>query len=84
MEDLDKFEPEKASHSDIWPEFLDDKGYTIKRDALLIGTYNAKMHIVFPEMAPKHLSRLKASMEFLCMEGKMHIAVGKVTSFEVN
>lgn len=69
-------------YSMVWPEFLDQSGHSIKTGIPLVGTYRAKMHIVVPEMVPKHLARLKIGTEFYCMEGAMRVALGRVTDLK--
>lgn len=83
-EDIENLGLEKAPHSDVWPEFLDQSGDSIKTDVPFMGTYDAKMHIVFSHMVPKHLSRLKVGTKFYCMEGLKRMAVGKVTHLKID
>ena len=82
-EDIDSLGLEKAPHSDVWPDFLDQSGNSIETGIPLIGTYSAKMHIVFPHMIPKHLARLKIGTQFFCMEGHRQMAIGTVTHLNI-
>ena len=83
-EDIETLGFEGAPHSDVWPEFLDHSGHSIETGIPLVGTYYAKMHIVFPHMILKHLERLTIGTEFYCMEGQYRMAIGKVTDLNID
>ena len=82
-EDFANLGLEGAPHSDVWPEFLDHSGRSIETGIPLVGTYHAKMHIVFDHMVPKHFARLEIGTKFYCMEGELRAAVGTVTDLKV-
>jgi len=66
--------------SDVWPEFIESNGNAIAEDIPLSGILNARMHIVFPEMMPTHMKRIKVGTRFYCMEGDRKCAEGVVTT----
>jgi len=75
--------PDSFYVSDVWPEFLDSHGASIETGVPLIGSYAAKMHIVFPEMIEKHFQKLSVGTQFYCMEGYMKAAQGRVTKLNL-
>jgi len=75
-----KLKGHPLSVCDIWPEFLDKNGNTIIDDRPLIGTYNAKMHILFKENAEGYLAKLRQNPKFYCIEF-FAVAEGIVTEF---
>jgi hypothetical protein len=70
---------EHDSHSDVFPEFVNDAGETIPDTQPLSGTLKARMHIIFPNMVPIHLNRVRVGTRFYCMEGLRKMASGIVT-----
>lgn len=63
----------------IWPNFLDDDGTPIEKGIPLIGTYNARMHILVREMMDYHRKRILVGLKFNCHEGARIVARGVVT-----
>ena len=69
--------------SDVWPEFLDEGGMAIPNNVPLIGSYTARMHIIFDDMIEKHFKRLRIGTKFYCTEGSMKTAEGIVSKLSV-
>jgi hypothetical protein len=82
-EDYEKYAPNNPPISDVWPDFLDENGLAIVSGVPLIGSYTAKMHIIFDNMVEKHFERLKVGTKFYCTEGSMKTAEGVVTKLSV-
>lgn len=72
--------PDGATQSNVWPEFIDEAGETIPDDVPLHGTLKARMHIMFPNMVPEHLSRVYVGMRFYCKEASRRVAAGVITA----
>jgi hypothetical protein len=70
----------ELEHSDVFPEFVDGNGETIPHTQPLSGTLKARMHIIFPNMVPIHLGRVRLGTRFFCMEGARKVASGVVTA----
>ena len=66
--------------SDVWPNFLDENDMSIADDIPLFGELKARMHIIFANMIPIHMKRIKIGTVFYCMEGKRKCAQGVVTA----
>jgi len=77
---VEKFGDE-ASVYDVYPEFLDEKGNSIKKGVPCTGTLNAVMHALSPEI---HFPRIKIGTKFYHMDGPMIVAVGTVTKLSVD
>lgn len=79
-EDVEKL-GDMASVSDVWPEFLDKEGNSIKKGVPCTGTLNAVMHALSPEL---HFARIKVGTKFYHMDGHIIVAIGTVTKLSVD
>ena len=79
-EDVEKF-GEQAGVYDVFPEFLDENGNSIKNDVPCTGKLNAVMHALSPEL---HFPRIKIGTKFYHYDGRFIVAVGIVTKLSVD
>ncbi|WP_409433056.1 hypothetical protein ACJ3XI_00760 [Litorimonas sp. RW-G-Af-16] len=77
-EDFEIYSPEFPMLNMIWPEFLDESGASIPTGIPLIGSFDAKMHIVSEHMIENHLNRIRIGTKFFCMEARIKTASGTI------
>ncbi len=78
LEDFEKYAPQTPPYNMVWPEFLDQSGVFIPSGIPLIGSYDAKMHVVVRDRVEYHMDRIKIGTKFYCMEGALKAATGMI------
>lgn len=78
FDDFEKYAPETPPYNMVWPELLNQSGEFIPEGIPLIGSFDAKMHIVVRDRVSYHQDKIRVGTKFYCMEGAMKVATGIV------